>query len=133
MRPGTKKKQCRQSFFSDAAFSLFACTCIIAVLYVASVLFLWHRPALLASVLAALSVIALAMGRDKMQDLALYAFIAVLGAASEALCIYAGIWRYSAPGIVAGIPFWLPLVWGMGAIFIKRTASFVGLLRKWLH
>ncbi len=132
MRTPRKKKAQSPDYFSNPDFLLFSCTCLIAVFYVASVIIFWRGPALLASVLAALSVVALAIGREKIRDLALYVFIAVLGAGSEALCIYFGIWKYAAPGTVAGIPFWLPLVWGMGALFIKRSAVFVSLLKEWL-
>ncbi|MFA5105586.1 MAG: hypothetical protein WC506_01365 [Candidatus Micrarchaeia archaeon] len=130
MPKGKKKKKCFEELVYSPGFSLFAYTSMISLLYLVGVVLLWREPYLLALVLAGLSALAIFIGSERARDLALYTWVAILGAGSEAICISFGIWTYSAPGIVAGIPFWLPLVWGMGAVFIKRSAVFACFLRK---
>jgi len=36
--------------------------------------------------------------------------------------IYFGAWSYANPTML-GIPLWLPLAWGIAAVFVKRVAE----------
>lgn len=50
----------------------------------------------------------------------LYIVVAVGGGISEIVAIFFGAWKYSLAN-VAGIPMWLPLVWGLSALHIQRA------------
>ena len=48
-----------------------------------------------------------------------YVLAAVSGPLVEIVCIYFGIWSYTLPQFL-GIPIWLPLVWGLFGLFLKK-------------
>jgi ubiquinone biosynthesis protein Coq4 len=54
----------------------------------------------------------------------IYFFItgAVVGSIGEIVCIHFGVWQY-ANSTFLGIPMWLPLVWGLATILIKRISE----------
>ncbi len=47
---------------------------------------------------------------------------AILGPPIEALCVKTGIWTYDSPGLVFGVPVWLPLVWAYLFGYYRRIA-----------
>ncbi|MEW5721832.1 MAG: hypothetical protein AB1896_01905, partial [Thermodesulfobacteriota bacterium] len=47
----------------------------------------------------------------------------LLGTPSEILCVNRGVWTYYFPGLVLGIPFWLPLIWAYLFCLFRRLAS----------
>jgi len=54
----------------------------------------------------------------------IYFFItgAIVGSVGEIICISFGVWQYANPTFL-GIPLWLPFVWGLATMLIKRIAE----------
>ena len=77
---------------------------------VAAVVFSWRQP-ILTSLLLGFGILAqLLVCREKSQVVMMIAAI-LLGTPSEIACVKYGVWSYHAPGLVFGIPIWIPLVW----------------------
>ena len=69
-------------------------------------------------------------GWHKKHDIYFLLTGAIIGPIGEIICIYFGVWRYTNPTFL-GIPIWLPLVWGLATILIKRIAEvFVKIEKK---
>ena len=98
---------------------LHAATGLLAVACLAVVSVFWKAPALLLLVLAAIAASMIFIGGERKRDLALFVLVSVWGAFSEAIAIHYGAWSYPEPSFL-GIPLWLPFVWGIAGIFIKR-------------
>ena len=60
------------------------------------------------------------------QNLIIYLFVFVSGPIAEAIAIYFGAWSYSYP-FIAGIPLWLPFVWGNSSLYIIRMKALIDL------
>ena len=58
----------------------------------------------------------------KKQDFYFFVIGAIVGPIGEIVCIHFGAWKYSNPSFL-GIPVWLPFVWGLAVILIKRLAE----------
>ena len=56
------------------------------------------------------------------KDILVFAVAAVIGPMAEILNIYFGNWNYSNPSFF-GIPMWLPFVWGISMLTIKRIGE----------
>lgn len=93
---------------------------VLAFLTLFSVTLFWEAPAALTMVLIALSIVMLLIWRDK-EDLYLYVIAGVSGALAESFAIGFGVWSYTLPDF-NGIPVWLPFVWGMAGVFIKKIS-----------
>lgn len=98
----------------------FAYSCVFAVLTVVSVSLFWETPVRLALFLVALSAALLSFWGSR-EDVYLYAISAACGALAEAFAIGFKAWAYPKPDMI-GIPVWLPFVWGIAGVFIKRTS-----------
>jgi hypothetical protein len=86
---------------------------------------LWPKPVLLTICYIALSIVALTKWHTK-ADLLFYFVTFILGPMGESVAIYFGAWKYSKPLYL--IPIWLPLLWGICALFMKNISE--TLLRK---
>ena len=47
---------------------------------------------------------------------------ATIGPVGEIVCIHFGAWQYANPSFL-GIPMWLPFVWGLAVVLVKRFAE----------
>ena len=56
------------------------------------------------------------------EDLYLHIISAIAGALAEAIAIAFGAWTYAFPQII-GIPYRLPFLWGIAALFVKRVIT----------
>lgn len=102
-------------------FKAFAYSAIIAVITLVSVAFGWKNPLILTLCLALISALMLIIYNNK-EDLYLYILSGLAGAVAETVAIAFGAWTYTSPQII-GIPYWLPLLWGIAALFIKRVIA----------
>ena len=94
----------------------------VAGLYVvAVVVFCWSRPASLSLLLAAGLCGQFWVWRERV-DVATMAVAAMLGAPAEILCVSTGVWTYNSPGLVWGIPIWIPLVWAYLLCMFRRMS-----------
>jgi hypothetical protein len=82
--------------------------------------FLWRVPYLLAFCLFLVSVFALYRWHTR-SDLLVYFIGFVLGPAAEGVAVHFGAWAYSKPFFL--IPIWLPFLWGIAVLFVKRLAE----------
>jgi hypothetical protein len=89
---------------------------------------LWPRPILLTAVLLAIAAVML-WARRSMSDVLLFVCCGVLGALAEACAVRCGAYAYTLP-IALGIPLWLPVIWGIAALFVKETAVWIGCLAR---
>ncbi len=81
---------------------------------------LWHRPVTLTICYVVISIIVLIKWHRK-SDLLFFFVTLVLGPIGESVAIYLGAWRYSKPLYL--IPPWLPLLWGICALFLKHFSE----------
>ena len=58
----------------------------------------------------------------KKHDIYFFVIGAIVGPVGEIVCIHFGAWQYANPTFL-GIPVWLPLVWGLIIMLIKRIAE----------
>jgi hypothetical protein len=113
-------KRLEKELFFDVALYL-ACIASISLLY--------RNIFVLTIVLATASVTGKVFWY-KRHDFYFYVTGAFLGPAAEIVCIYFGVWRYANPSFL-GIPAWLPFIWGLSAMMIKRIAEiFVSIKMK---
>lgn len=97
-------------------FEAFACIYVVAV-----VTFCWDRPLAASLLLAGGLVMQLWFWREK-PDAAVMAAATLLGTPAEILCVRLGVWTYDAPGLVFGIPIWIPLVWAFLFCLFRRIS-----------
>ena len=94
-------------------------TGLLALSCLGAVSVFWKTPELLLLMLTAIAISIISIGGEKRRDAALFILVAAWGAISETVAIHFGAWSYPQPALF-GIPYWLPLVWGIAGIFIKR-------------
>ena len=79
----------------------------------------WQKPLWTGLLLAGSLVMQLWFWREK-ADLAAMIAAALLGTPSEMICVKTGVWTYDAPGMVVGVPVWIPLVWASLFCLFRR-------------
>jgi hypothetical protein len=83
---------------------------------------LWRFPWFLALSFLLLSAFVLHRWHDR-SDLASYLIGFVMGSTGEAVAVYFGAWQYSKALFL--VPIWLPFLWGIAALFMKRLTATV--------
>ena len=78
----------------------------------------WPSPYLLTALLALDGALMLRARRSG-EDLAHLIFCGAFGALAEVFGIGFGAWSYTLPQ-ASGVPLWLPLIWGIAALFVKE-------------
>ena len=81
---------------------------------------LWHKPILLTFIYLMISFKMLCKWHTR-SDIVFFAAGFVLGPAGEIFAVYRGAWQYAEPFYL--IPLWLPLLWGIAALFIKKLSE----------
>jgi hypothetical protein len=79
---------------------------------------LWPNPTLLLLILIILISIYFIFLKEK-NDIVYFLIAAIFGPIGEAIVSASGLWKYYGQ-TVFGVPYWLPLAWGITAIMIKR-------------
>jgi hypothetical protein len=96
-----------------------ACGYVVAVALTAV---LWPRPWLLLGALIVWGGVLLWRWHTR-SDLVFFFLSLVLGPLAEGVAIAAGAWAYTRPLWL--IPVWLPLLWGIAALTLRRIALVV--------
>ncbi len=91
-----------------------------------SVVFFWQQKLILTLILIFISIFILA-SKWSLANLLLYILCSIGGAIAEAIVIVSGTWQYTSPHFM-GIPYWLPFLWGITALFIINFKKFLDLL-----
>jgi hypothetical protein len=81
---------------------------------------LWRSPLVLTLSYLLMSILVFVRWHTR-SDLFFYAVAFVLGPTAEAVAVSSGAWKYSKPLFL--IPLWLPLLWGVTAVFLKRLSE----------
>ena len=98
----------------------FMFSCVLAMVSLFSVSLFWKSPLELTWILIAVSILMLLVWKSR-DDTITFFICGIAGALSESLAIAFGAWTYAFPSII-GIPFWLPFLWGIAALFMKRIS-----------
>ena len=93
---------------------------ILSIISLLSVSFFWNNSLLLFGILIVVSILTFLISVSK-EDLVLFIVCGFWFTFSESIAIYFGVWTYTSPHIF-GVPYWLPLLWGIAAVFIKRVS-----------
>jgi hypothetical protein len=101
---------------------------LISCYLVGVVVFFWPFP-FWAGLLLAVGLIIQLWFWGEAADGAAMAGAALLGTPSEMLCVKYGVWSYDAPGLLFGIPAWIPLIWAsLFCLFRRISISIHGLI-----
>jgi len=100
----------------DFMFEAFTCIYVVAV-----VAFFWHIPIAASLLLGGGLAMQLWFWKEK-ADAAMMVGAALLGTPAEILCVKLGVWTYHAPGLVFGVPVWIPLVWAFLFCLFRRIS-----------
>ncbi len=106
---------------------------ILAGLFlVLTVVLFWRQPILATILLSTGIALWLCYYRNR-ADAAAMLWAALLGTPSEMLCVYKGVWAYQAPGVILGIPVWIPLIWAsLFCLFRRIVLTLLDLVnRRW--
>ena len=90
---------------------------LVAIFSIAFVALFWRDVVLLTVSLLILTIFSLRHFHKK-TDILTFLVGSMLGASAEIVCIYFGAWKYTNPTYL--IPLWLPILWGLAAIVIRR-------------
>ena len=106
---------------------------------IAAVILLWQKPAVATAALALGLALQLLLWRTR-ADMAAMAAAALLGTPAEMAAVHFGVWTYHAPGLVMGVPIWLPLVWAfLFCLFRRMSFTLLAMTRqrpgvnRWIH
>lgn len=97
--------------------TMFITVSVLALLLLLSVGLLGAHPPILLS-MAALLDVGLYLCAPASSRFAVFLTTAIAGPLAEITAIHFGAWEYTYP-VLAGIPLWLPLVWGGAGLFIS--------------
>ena len=100
---------------------------IAAVLSVAMTAILWRQQLLLAVILAILACCVFLV--EGLNYTKMFAVTGLLGTVTEAICIHYGAWHYTKSGFW-GVPYWLPILWGMAGVTSLMIGERLGYVRK---
>jgi len=103
---------------------------LLALLSLVFVSFLWSSPFFLSLALLAISATIILAGRRRLHDTLFFLAAGIWGALAEAIAVnFGGAWSYPMPHY-AGIPIWLPILWGIAGVFLIRLSDTVTELFK---
>jgi hypothetical protein len=119
------RNQKPKSIGTELFFEALTGICILIV-----VVIFWRRPPWTTLLLIGTLAMQLWFWREK-ADVAAMVAAAVLGTPSEVVCVKTGVWTYHAPGMVFGIPVWIPLVWAsLFCLFRRSSITILAIARR---
>lgn len=94
------------------------------------VVMFWRKPLWTSLLLGGSLAMQLWFWREK-ADVAAMIVAALLGTPSEMVCVRTGVWTYHAPGMIFGIPVWIPLVWAsLFCLFRRSSFTILAIVRR---
>jgi uncharacterized membrane protein YoaT (DUF817 family) len=81
---------------------------------------IWDRPVILTVCYGVISSVVLYKWHTN-RDISIFLVAFILGSIAESVAVYFGAWEYSKPSYL--IPLWLPLVWGIAGLLIKKISE----------
>jgi hypothetical protein len=111
-----EKNQKRKSIGTELFFEALTGIYVLIVVVV-----FWRKPLWTSLLLGGSLVVQLWFWCER-ADLATMIAAGLLGTPSEVVCVKTGVWTYDAPGMVLGIPIWIPLVWASLFCLFRRSA-----------
>ena len=97
---------------------------IVAGVYLtAVVVFLWEHP-VTATLLLAVGIGLWVLKYRNKADVVVMLAAALLGTPSEMICVKYGVWTYHAPGLILGVPVWIPLIWASLFCLFRSSGRF---------
>ncbi len=97
----------------------FALLLLVYGLCIALTSVLWAYPAALTGCYVLVSILTLIKWHTR-ADVVSFAAAAILGPLGEAVAVHSGAWTYTKSSFL--IPLWLPLLWGVAGLFLRRIA-----------
>ncbi len=94
---------------------------LVGIYLLTVVVIFWRQPVWASLLLGGAIGMELWFWRQR-ADAAMMIGAALLGTSSEMLCVKLGVWTYHTPGVVLGIPVWLPLVWASLFCLFRRLS-----------
>jgi hypothetical protein len=91
---------------------------VFFIIWLTTISFLWKYSFFLTLLLLAISILYFVFLK-KANEYYYFIVAAITGPIGEAIVSKSGLWTY-AGDTVLGIPYWLPLAWGITAVAIKR-------------
>lgn len=95
---------------------------------VVAVVLLWQHNLVLSFVLLAAWFAAIQWWHEK-RDIEIFVLAALFGPLAEIVAVHFGVWSYANPSF-AGIPLWLPLLWGITGVLISRAHEALATTKK---
>jgi hypothetical protein len=111
-----EERHINRRLWLELLFEAFVGTYVLGVVVVC-----WREPVLSSLLLGGSLGIQLWFWREK-ADAAAMVVAALLGTPSEMICVRLGVWTYHAPGVVLGLPIWIPLVWASLFCLFRRIS-----------
>jgi uncharacterized membrane protein YoaT (DUF817 family) len=102
--------------FGKLLLAILALACAVALIAL-----FYENNALLSALLTGASGVVILRSRHRLTDLIPFVVGALIGPAMEIIVIRFGAWTYTHPS-VAGVPAWLPLLWGLTAFFLVKIS-----------
>jgi hypothetical protein len=90
---------------------------LIIIFSISFVSLFWKDSILLTFALLIMAIFSLSYFHTK-TDFIVFTTVGIVASFAEAVCIYFGAWNYTNPTRL--IPLWLPILWGLAAIIIRR-------------
>lgn len=108
-------KHSRNKQFSIASFFALASLVLVILFY--------ENTALLTLLLFLLSIVGLYIHHTR-KFFKVFIFSLFFGAIAEIVAIHFGAWSYAVPDF-AGIPYWLPFLWGFAGLYLSFIYAWV--------
>lgn len=97
-------------------------TLILAIASLAAVVTLWETEVILFLLLLIIAS-GLLLLQKSIVEFKVFLSCGVAGGAAEAVAVIFNVWTYTNTSLM-NIPFWLPVLWGIAAVFILRVQVF---------
>lgn len=92
---------------------------MLGLVTLVSVALFYRHPIRLVGILVVIGICIWMVEGKKKEDVLLYALSGIFGVIAEVIAITTGTWQYAAP-YMFGVPIWLPFLWGIAGLYMKR-------------